>query len=873
MKKMLNTVLLIGTFVSMMFAVNITFQVDMSLQEISPNGVHIAGSFQGWNPGASEMLPVEEGSMIYAATFELTPAEEVFYKFINSNDWDGGQEGLDRSYVVPDVDTVVEAVCFNMDTPCPTATDPSYVTFNLSTSSSPGFIPEENTIVVRGTFNGWGGNDWVVEYQGNELWTLTSPEPIAVGNHAFKFVHLAIAGDEWEGISDRPFTVSGDGLPIDLPLAFWNTDMPPVVTTDGLDVFLRVCTLGIPGYAGETMYVAGTFTDWGTNPIELIDQFGDQTFWYTNVVIPEPERVGIMYKFWWDWEGWENISDRSAEITEDTIMDFVYYNDIPPLDIDPVTKTVVFSVDMTEWLDEPGASGMPIFSLARLDEIQVRGGFNGWNATPPEEAVMVNQPGTNIFTLPVTIVNYPDQVIEYKYFINHSEQSILFLEGIYGPFYNVDQGWEDSPQFGGGNRTFTLGAIEDGEILQLPLAGYYDLPSGAVVPEGQSVTQTFTVDMSGVDEFDPAYSVVLILKDKWTNYVQSFGYGNGDGSRWVAEDIGGGLYQATVTLQGPAPWHQIYTWEYVDLDQTNVQEGGGFAFGRFRARYMCPVDGVWEDFAFPTDIFTMDPPLLVEPFEDALSCLGVCLSNGDVAPFGGDGNTDVLDIVGIVAHILGTNVLADEIVCHADMDSNGSIDILDIVIVIDLILGSNREDSATSAVLNTEDGVVSLSADGVVGGVYMSLSHGADFSITLTEDAYLSDSYTADGVTTLVVLRPAGELFTADGEFVIDEITAATGYGYVDVSIAENYALLSSYPNPFNPTTRIDYNLPSEGLVNVSIYNMLGQNIATLVNENMVEGSYSVVWNTEGASIPSGIYLVKLDHSEGSVTQKITLLK
>ena len=102
-----------------------------------------------------------------------------------------------------------------------------------------------------------------------------------------------------------------------------------------------------------------------------------------------------------------------------------------PQPIDPVTKTVVFSVDMTEWLDEAGATGMPLFSLARNDEVQVRGGFNGWNADPPEESVMVRQPGTNIFTLPVTITNYPETTIEYKFFMNHSAESLALLEGQY----------------------------------------------------------------------------------------------------------------------------------------------------------------------------------------------------------------------------------------------------------------------------------------------------------------------------------------------------------------------------------------------------------------------------------------------------------
>ena len=72
---------------------------------------------------------------------------------------------------------------------------------------------------------------------------------------------------------------------------------------------------------------------------------------------------------------------------------------IPPLVADSViTKTVIFNVDMTEWLDQDGATGMPIFSVARGDQMQVRGAFNLWNCDEPADCEMVHTPGTNIFS-------------------------------------------------------------------------------------------------------------------------------------------------------------------------------------------------------------------------------------------------------------------------------------------------------------------------------------------------------------------------------------------------------------------------------------------------------------------------------------------
>ena len=70
---------------------------------------------------------------------------------------------------------------------------------------------------------------------------------------------------------------------------------------------------------------------------------------------------------------------------------------------DAITKTVIFSVDMTEWLDEEGATGMPVFSVARGDQMQVRGAFNGWNCDDPADCEMTRTPCTNIFSLATSV--------------------------------------------------------------------------------------------------------------------------------------------------------------------------------------------------------------------------------------------------------------------------------------------------------------------------------------------------------------------------------------------------------------------------------------------------------------------------------------
>ncbi len=77
-----------------------------------------------------------------------------------------------------------------------------------------------------------------------------------------------------------------------------------------------------------------------------------------------------------------------------------------------------------------------------------------------------------------------------------------------------------------------------------------------------------------------------------------------------------------------------------------------------------------------------------------------------------------------------------------------------------------------------------------------------------------------------------------------------------------NYELSQNYPNPFNPSTKIRYLLPESGLVKLVVYNILGQQIQTLVNENKSAGTYEITWNA--SNLPSGIYIYRL--SVGSLS-------
>jgi len=91
-----------------------------------------------------------------------------------------------------------------------------------------------------------------------------------------------------------------------------------------------------------------------------------------------------------------------------------------------------------------------------------------------------------------------------------------------------------------------------------------------------------------------------------------------------------------------------------------------------------------------------------------------------------------------------------------------------------------------------------------------------------------------------------------------------------------DFKLSANYPNPFNPETMIDYTLPAAGHVTLSIYNLLGQKVRTLVDDYREAGSHSVTWDGTsdyGERVSSGVYLYRLDTSFGVDTKKMMLLK
>ncbi len=92
-----------------------------------------------------------------------------------------------------------------------------------------------------------------------------------------------------------------------------------------------------------------------------------------------------------------------------------------------------------------------------------------------------------------------------------------------------------------------------------------------------------------------------------------------------------------------------------------------------------------------------------------------------------------------------------------------------------------------------------------------------------------------------------------------------------DNDIPKEYALDQNYPNPFNPSSMIRYSIPKSGHVKLQVYDVLGKEVATLVNEVKAVGHYNVVFNAD--HLASGVYYYRIKSNNFENTKKLILLR
>lgn len=175
-------------------------------------------------------------------------------------------------------------------------------------------------------------------------------------------------------------------------------------------------------------------------------------------------------------------------------------------------------------------------------------------------------------------------------------------------------------------------------------------------------------------------------------------------------------------------------------------------------------------------------------------------------------------------------------------------------------------------------------------GVVTSYSAAAWYGFDITTDPtkpILKDSIKWNGFKASdgKALKPRGIAFSNDylnayviafengysGSLFLQKFQRVIANETVPTTVAKTYSLAQNYPNPFNPSTKISFTMPQSGIATLKVYNMLGQEVATLVNTNLAAGAHTFDFNASNLS--SGTYMYQLKAGSVTMTKKMMLVK
>jgi len=377
-------------------AVEVTFRVDMSNVTVSPQGVHIAGSFQGWNPAGSPMTHI--GNNIYERTFDLQAGSTALYKFINGNTWTAVEpivgpctSGPDnnRTLIVPGENTVLPAVCFGSCNIC----DPPQVEITFQVDMSQQTIAPDG-IFLAGTFNGWTNNN-PMTHAGNDIYALTLT--LGAGDyHKYKFKNGA---NGWETVpvecaqgGDRFIVIPSVSTTLDA-VCFGSCNPcgpPPVPIEITFQVDMSNETISPNG-----VRIAGGFQGWNPGST-LMTAAGNNIYTFTTIL---PSGTYQEYKFvnGNDWPFAEllppecsNSGNRYLTVPQtNTILDLVCYGECGPCP-GPALPLITFRVDMSEQTVSPNGVRLLVQGNPNTNFMMTEAGNGIFQVTIPfDEAVEV----------------------------------------------------------------------------------------------------------------------------------------------------------------------------------------------------------------------------------------------------------------------------------------------------------------------------------------------------------------------------------------------------------------------------------------------------------------------------------------------------
>ena len=158
-------------------------------------------------------------------------------------------------------------------------------------------------------------------------------------------------------------------------------------------------------------------------------------------------------------------------------------------------------------------------------------------------------------------------------------------------------------------------------------------------------------------------------------------------------------------------------------------------------------------------------------------------------------------------------------------------------------------------------------------GTYDVANNGTVVTLSAIEDCASDGEPECDGDDTRMVLSDADAQAL---ECSFESWLWTVGDGLLDNEQPVVYTLSANYPNPFNPSTTIDYSIATAGDVSIVVYDMMGREVKTLIADFTTPGSYSVVWdatNNDGLSVSAGMYVYKMISGNFVEVNKMLLVK
>ncbi len=138
-------------------------------------------------------------------------------------------------------------------------------------------------------------------------------------------------------------------------------------------------------------------------------------------------------------------------------------------------------------------------------------------------------------------------------------------------------------------------------------------------------------------------------------------------------------------------------------------------------------------------------------------------------------------------------------------------------------------------------------------------------------DYFLGDSLNVTDINMSIDLAPGEFRIYTSKKLETPEEGITTNVSDVQTSVIKDYNLMQNYPNPFNPTTTINFAIPKQSVVKLVVYNIIGEKVAELINEEISAGYHSV--NFDASNLVSGVYFYRLVANDFIETKKLVLLR